>query len=39
MSSVAAFEAGIQVKSMYATKSCFKTIKNWKYGNQRIFFT
>jgi len=37
-SSVAVFEAATWVKSIYMTKSWFKTRKKRKYGNQ-IFWT
>jgi len=36
-SSVAVFEAATWAKSMYMTKSLWKTRKNRKYGNQRNF--
>jgi len=38
MSSFAVFEAGIWVKSRHPIKSCLKTIKKRKYGNERYFY-
>jgi len=36
--SVAVYEAETWVKSMYMTKSWWKTKKERKYGNQRNFY-